>query len=193
MWLKRCIWWKKVHSETLSVYIDLYKKLREEGWKITWVVCDGRRGVLEYFKWQWIPVQKCHFHQMQTWRMYLWKKTKDKHESILDLKHVYDHLGKIDYEWLSLLLWVWKEKRREYLKEKNLYGQLIHVKEMKAYRSLLRNIGYLETHNKDNQIPTTTNGLDGWVFGWIKPHIAMHRWMNTENLCKFIENYFATH
>ena len=180
-------------SETLSVYIDLYKKLRSEWRIITWAVCDGRRWVLEYFTWQWIAVQKCHFHQAQTWRFYLWKKNKNKHESILDLKHVYDHLGKIDYEWLSLLAEARKEKWNEYLKERNLYGKLVHVREMKAYRSLLRNIGYLRTHETHEGIPTTTNGLDGWVFSWLKTHIAMHRWMNVENLCKFIENYFATH
>jgi hypothetical protein len=111
----------------------------------------------------------------------------------MELKHVYEHLGKIDYEWLNLLLGAWKEKRWEYLKERNIHNQLLHVKELKAYRSLLRNIGYLRTHEDNEWVPTTTNGLDGGVFGWIKPHIAMHRWMNRENLCKFIENYFATH
>jgi hypothetical protein len=193
--LKRCIWWERVTSETLSVYVDLYKKLRWEWRKIKGVVCDGRRWVLEYFKGQWIAVQKCHFHQEQTWRLYLWKKSKNKHESILELKYVYEHLGKIDYEWLNLLLWVWKEKWSEYLKEKNLEWHVIHVKQMKAYRSLLRNIGYLETHEKEKDlwIPTTTNWLDWWVFSWLKSHKSMHRWMNRKNACKFIENYFWTH
>jgi hypothetical protein len=195
VWLQRCIWRKKVGSEKLAYYQDLYKQLVLEWRKITWVVCDGRRWVLEYFKRIWIPVQKCHFHQSQTWKFYLWKKKRNKHECILELKYIYEHLGKVDYEWLKLLLVDWKERWDEYLKERNIHGRLLHIKVLKAYKSLLRNIPYLETHEvkKELWIPTTTNGLDGWVFSWIKTHISIHRGLNDENISKLIENYFALH
>jgi hypothetical protein len=185
----------RVWSEKLVYYQDLYKQLVSEWRKIIWVVCDGRRWVLEYFKHRWIPVQKCHFHQSQTWKFYLWKKKKSKHKCIIELKYIYEHLGKVDYEWLRLLLLDWKERWDEYLKEKNQYGKLLHIKVLKAYKSLLRNIPYLETHEvkKNLWIPTTTNGLDGWVFSWVKTHISIHRGLNDENLSKLIENYFASH
>jgi hypothetical protein len=193
--LQKCIWRLKVKNKRVSHYECLYKQLISEWRKITWVVCDGRRWVIEYFKSIWVPVQKCHFHQQQTWKFYLWKKTKNKDKCILELKYIYEHLGKVDYEGLALLLLDWRERRDEYLKEKNLYGKILHIKVLKAYRSLLRNIPYLETHEVRSNlwIPTTTNGLDWWVFSWVKTHISIHRGLNDENLSKLIENYFSTH
>jgi len=193
--LQRCIWRMKVDSEQTSYYQELYDQLVFEWWKILWVVCDGRRWVMQYFCRMWIPVQKCHFHQVQTWKLYLWKKKKGKHENILELKYIYEHLGKVDYEGLKLLLLDWRERWSWYLNEKNHEWKLLHTKALKAYRSLLRNIPYLETHEsrKELWIPTTTNGLDGWVFSWIKTHISIHRWLNDENLSKLIENYLSSH
>jgi len=47
---------------------------------------------------------------------------------------------------LRLLLLDWKERWDEYLKEKNVHGKLSHLKVLKAYKSLLKNIPYLETY-----------------------------------------------
>ncbi len=193
--LQRCIWWLQIESEKVVHYQELYEQLLFEWRKVLWVVCDGRTGVMRYFSRMWIPVQKCHFHQAQTWKHYLGKKRKSKHECILELKYIYEHLGKVDYEGLRLLLVDRKERWNGYLNERNYEWKLLHTKALKAYRSLLKNIPHLEVHEtrKELCIPTTTNGLDGWIFSWIKTHTSIHRGLNDENLSKLIVSYLSSH
>ncbi len=193
--LKKCIYWKRVLKEDIWCYKELYQDLVLKWREIVGIVCDGRRWVLEYFSSLGIPAQKCHFHQSQTGRLYLGKKTKNKHPCILELKYIYEHLGRLDYEWLRLLLFDRKERWEEYLWERNIYWRRLHKKPLKAYRSLLRNIKYLEIHEVYFylEIPTTTNGLDWWVFSWLKSWISIHRGLNDKNLCKLIEYYFFLH
>ena len=61
--LRRNIWWREVSGERQVHYLYGRQILEERGWTFTAAVVDGRRGLTTVFN--DIPVQICHFHQLQ--------------------------------------------------------------------------------------------------------------------------------
>ena len=51
-----------VKNETNIQYIEGVNQLKERGFTIVAIVCDGRKGLVQSFK--GIPVQMCQFHQV---------------------------------------------------------------------------------------------------------------------------------
>ena len=63
-----------VRSETNAQYNQGIKTLKEQGFVINGIVCDGRRGLINSFK--GIPVQMCQFHQAAIVRRYITKNPR---------------------------------------------------------------------------------------------------------------------
>lgn len=67
--LKQNIYRKEIISETINEYLLARITIERQGWIITGVVLDGRRGAKAVFA--DLPVQMCHFHQRQIINRYL--------------------------------------------------------------------------------------------------------------------------
>ena len=59
----------EVKTETNTLYAQEMGSLKAKGIEIQSILCDGRKGISQTFP--DIPVQLCHFHQVQTVRRYL--------------------------------------------------------------------------------------------------------------------------
>jgi hypothetical protein len=63
-----------VKTETNTLYVKGINELKNQGFEIVAIVCDGRKGLLQSF--QDIPVQMCQFHQVAIIRRYITKNPK---------------------------------------------------------------------------------------------------------------------
>ncbi|MDQ5928688.1 MAG: hypothetical protein QG594_463 [Bacteroidota bacterium] len=63
-----------VKSETNDLYIEGINELKNKGFTILAIVCDGRKGLFKSFG--EIPVQMCQFHQKEIIRRYLTRNPK---------------------------------------------------------------------------------------------------------------------
>lgn len=68
------IWWKFVDEECLSDYRYGHQLMKDLGYTITSVTCDGFRGLVGVFA--DVPTQFCHFHQKQIVRRYVTKNPR---------------------------------------------------------------------------------------------------------------------
>ena len=64
----------EVKYETNTLYAQAIGRLTAKGIEIQSIVCDGRKGIPQTFP--DIPVQRYHFHQVQTVRRYLTRNPK---------------------------------------------------------------------------------------------------------------------
>ncbi|WP_424580035.1 transposase [Volucribacter psittacicida] len=72
---EKVIYHQIVKTEKASYYQLALNKLREKGYIIQSITCDGRRGLLnEIFN---TPVQMCHFHLVAM----VMRKLRKKHQS----------------------------------------------------------------------------------------------------------------
>ena len=64
----------EVEYETNVLYLKAVNKLKAKGIKIQSITCDLRKGLVDLFP--NIPVQLCHFHQIQNIKKYLTNNPK---------------------------------------------------------------------------------------------------------------------
>lgn len=172
-----------VWRETVSVYITMLRALCILGYDIVAIVVDGRRGVKEQlgalFR---IPVQLCHFHQIQAGVRYLGKYPKT--EAAKDLLRLYRSIGSWFQEKLEANLAVWAMEYDDLLAERTIHPSgrwsYTHRRLRSAWVSLRRNLLYLYVYQQypELAIPNTTNPLDGGVFSPMKTMLKTHRGLN---------------
>jgi hypothetical protein len=188
--LKCNLWWKEVTEETPLVYAGGLHELRKQGWDITGVVLDGKRGVARVF--QSLPVQICQFHQVKTVTKYLTRKPKT--EAGRELRSIALQLTRSTEKEFSTLLTNWYTRWKDFLSErtpcpccKANRWPYTHRKLRAAYRSLTTHLAFLFTYQKypDLHLPNTTNTLDG-MFSQIKNRLAVHRGAKQEFRYKLI-------
>ena len=86
-----------VKTETNQQYAQGIEYLRQQGFTILSIVCDGRRGLLQLFP--GIPVQMCNFHQVAIVRRYLTKKPKmQASKELWELTLILAHTDKESFE-----------------------------------------------------------------------------------------------
>ena len=95
-----------VKNETNALYKQGIQELKDKGFEIMAIVCDGRKGLLQSF--ENIPVQMCQFHQKQIVVRYLTKKPKL--QAGQELMKVIDLLTKTDKESFEGALGLWYNK-----------------------------------------------------------------------------------
>jgi len=164
------------------------KILESEGWTFTGAVIDGRRGLATVFS--DIPVQMCHFHQVQIVRRYLTSRPKTL--SGRELLNIIYTLRYADEHTFTLRLEHWHRQWNDYIKEKTLvagtkHWYYTHKEVRKAYMSIKRNLPYLFTYQKypELHIPNTTNSLDG-SFAQLKGKLRAHSGLTKERRFKVI-------
>lgn len=186
--LKRNLWWGEVSTEVMANYYYGRKILEAQGWFFTAAVVDGRRGLATVFK--DIPVQVCHFHQLQTMTKYLTRKPKT--EAGRELRFLALTLTKTNEATFTKALLQYEEKWFHFLNEKTIIlglnrPQYTHKNVRSALWSLKANLPYLFTYLRYPElgIPNTTNTIDGY-FASVKKKVAAHHGLRRDRRFKLI-------
>ena len=180
-----------VIHESNSLYNQGIKELKNKGFDIIAVVCDGRKGLIQSFT--DIPVQMCQFHQSAIIRRYLTKKPKLK--AAQELMEVMDLMKQTDKESFIGTLDLWHEKWQDFLNERTVNPQTnksfyTHKRLRSAYRSLKNNLPWIFTWYDyfELDIPNTTNAIDGH-FADLKNKLRNHNGLSLKRKRKFIDGF----
>ena len=180
-----------VKSETNSQYIKGIEELKNRGFCILAIVCDGRKGLIQSFK--DILVQMCQFHQSAIIRRYLTKSPKL--QAAKELMEVVDLMKQTDKESFIGALSLWFDKWEIFLNERtrNIDSKksfYTHKRLRSAYRSLKNNLPWLFTwyDNYELNIPNTTNAIDGH-FSDLKNKLRNHNGLSLQRKKKFIDEF----
>lgn len=168
-----------VRHETNSYYVQGINELKNKGFVISAIVCDGRKGLIQSFG--DIPVQMCQFHQCAIIRRYLTKRPRLL--AAQELITVVDLMKQTDKESFTGALMEWFAKWENFLNERSKNEQsgktfYTHKRLRSAYRSLKNNLPWLFTwyDNIDLKIPNTTNAIDGH-FADLKKQTSQPQWI----------------
>lgn len=179
-----------VKTETNALYLQGVEHLKQEGFTILAIVCDGRRGLFQLFP--GMPMQMCNFHQVAIIRRYLTKKPKmQASKELWQLTLMLAHTDKESFEGG---LTDWYVKWMDFLNERKVdekgKKRYIHKRLRSAYRSLRTNLQWLFTwyDNTEMQIPNTTNAIDGHFAG-LKNKLRNHNGLSIQRKMKFINEF----
>ncbi|WP_228777458.1 IS256 family transposase, variant Zn-binding type [Lonepinella koalarum] len=181
-----------VKTEKAVYYKIAINKLREKGYKIQSITCDGKRGLLkDLFD---TPIQLCHFHQVA---MVIRKLTRNpKSEAGKELKNLVKTLKNSTKNTFYRHLNEWYQKHKNYLLERSEKAEqngrkpFKHKQLRSAYFSLKRHENVLFTFEKypELKIEKTTNRLEG-LFKELKKKLAVHSGLKTKNKILFIQDF----
>ncbi len=180
-----------VKTETNAQYIQGVNLLKNKGFIVDGIVCDGRKGLIQAFS--NIPVQMCQFHQSAIIRRYLTKKPKLP--AAIELLKIVDLMKQTDKESFTGALTGWFESWESFLNERTVSKETgrsfyTHKRLRSAYRSLKTNLPWLFTwyDNIELGIPNTTNAIDGH-FADLKNKLRNHNGQSRESKIKFINEF----
>jgi len=180
-------------TEKIIVYHELKWRLEKQGFKFLAVVVDGKRGLINLF--HDIPVQMCHFHQIQIVTRYL--TTRPKLPASQVLRHITRWIPKSNEKEMTEVLDLWHNEWKDFLKEKtqNLKTKkwfYTHKRLRSAYRSLRKNLPHFYTYQRypELHIPNTTNSLDG-TFAHLKDMLRIHRGLRKFRKLKLIDEMLS--
>jgi hypothetical protein len=180
-----------VKNETNQLYLDGITHLKNKGFIIKAIVCDGRKGLFQLFG--NIPMQMCQFHQAAIITRYLTRNPKI--EAGKELRELTLLLTKTDKESFIGGLDQWHAKWKSFLNERTKEAatgktHYTHKKLRSAYRSLKTNLPWLFTwyDYMELKIPNTTNAIDG-QFADLKTKLRCHNGLNLNRKKKFIDEF----
>ena len=181
-----------VRTETNALYIQGINALKNQGFEVVGIVCDGRKGLLQSF--ENIPVQMCQFHQVAIIRRYITKNPKMP--ASIDLKELVAMMKMTDKESFEGGLYLWHIKWKTFLNERTINletgkSSYTHKRLRSAYRSLKTNLKWLFTwyDYMELNIPNTTNAIDGH-FSDLKNKLRNHNGLSKTRKIKFIDEFF---
>ena len=167
---------KELFSETTSAYQTARADLEEQGIHLTAFVGDGRLATP--FVFSDIPVQMCHFHQIQIAVRYL--TTRPELPAGQELLALVRTLPTTDKESFTDAFLLWCRTWADFLKEKSINpktgrSSYTHRRLRSARTSIAEHIDNLFTFQNypDLHIPNTTNSLDG-SFKKLKLALGVH-------------------
>jgi hypothetical protein len=190
-WSKENLLKYYIKHETNALYIQGVEQLKNRGFTVKAIVCDGRKGLIQSFP--DLPVQMCQFHQCAIIRRYLTKNPKL--QAAKELLEVVDLMKQTDKESFIGFLELWFEKWESFLKERTVNpltkkSFYTHKRLRSAYRSLKNNLSWLFTWYEypDLNIPNTTNAIDGH-FADLKNKLRNHNGLSIKRKKKFIDGF----
>ncbi len=181
-----------VKYETNSLYAKGTSRLKELGYEIEAIVCDGRKGLFRLF--DATPMQMCQFHQMAIITRYLTRRPKI--QAAQELRELTLTLARTDKQSFSAALAGWFDKWETFLNERTINPETgksfyTHKRLRSAYRSLTANLPWLFTFSDhpNLRIPNTTNSIDG-LFADLKNKLRCHNGLSEIRKKKFIDEFF---
>lgn len=190
----KILWHKHVRHETVADYVEGVEWLRQHGFTIHGIVCDGLRGLFRALS--GYRVQMCQFHQQRIVRTYL--TGNPELEASRELLALSNRLTSSTKEDFMRNLEEWHGRWRTFLSERTAETSgrthFTHRPLRSAYLSLKRNMPYLWTayDNPNLGIPNTNNGLEG-TFTDIKSKLRVHSGISRKNRSRFLDEYIARH
>lgn len=185
--------WKYVETEKLGYYLEELRNLVGLGYTFKSFTIDGRRGVVQLLQryFNTIPIQLCHFHQVQIVLRYTTRKPKT--ECGKDLKLLILNLKNLSKAEFAQQLKNLQNKYKDFLKERNEQSQFQHRRLRSAFRSIKANLPYLFTFEDypELEIPKTTNSCDG-SFGHWKYKVRLHRDLNIDRKKQMIDKILCS-
>ncbi len=180
-----------VKNESNELYKKGISELKNNGYIILAIVCDGKSGLLKSFG--KIPVQMCQFHQAAIIRRYITKRRRM--QASIELKHIVWLMIRTDKESFEGLLNEWFIKWKSFMNERTLNektekSHYTHKRLRSAFRSLKTNSKWLFTWYDffDLEIPNTTNALEGH-FSDLKNKLRNHNGLTLVRKKKFIDEF----
>ena len=181
-----------IEHETVTLYLMAVRLLQEQGVTVQGITADGLRGLHQAFT--PIPVQMCHYHQVQIVTRHLTRRPKSSagqelRALVLTLKSSTEASFRQQLE-------AWYSRHQSYLNERstNPFTRRSHYthKDLRAaWNSLNRHLDRLFTFERFRalDIPKTTNILEGH-FGHLKRKIRCHQGLSDERKIRLINDYF---
>ncbi|SEH05408.1 Uncharacterised protein [Candidatus Venteria ishoeyi] len=180
-----------VKYETNAQYKYGIEELKERGFDVIAIVCDGRRGLINSFI--DIPVQMCQFHQAAIIRRYITRNPRLP--ASIELKEIVGMMKQTDKESFEGAIELWYKKWKPFLNERTVNEETgksnyTHKRLRSAHRSLKTNMKWLFTwYDKiELNIPNTTNAIDGH-FADLKSKLRNHNGLSIERKKKFIDGF----
>ncbi|QBQ63174.1 transposase [Actinobacillus indolicus] len=181
-----------VRTEKDIYYKLALNRLREKGYIIQSIICDGRRGLMkDLFN---TPVQMCQFHMVAI----VMRKLRRKYQSQAgkELKIIVKTLTSSSKNEFYRRLHSWFIKHQTFLKERSDkanekgYFPYKHRNVRSAYASLKRYMDYIFTYEKCSElnIEKTTNRLEG-LFSELKRKLNNHNGLTKKRKMLFIQDF----
>lgn len=174
------------HTETTYGYVLLREELERYGYTVLSVTGDGFGGIRSAF--HGIPFQMCHVHMERLVIKYTTRKPLTEAGRVLlaltrTLHHTDSHI-------FTERLKQFGERYKTFLDEKTIHPvtgdwSYTHEGVRTAYFSLVRLRKYLFTYERDENISTTTNSLEGH-FRHVKKHLGAHSGLTLRNQQKIL-------
>ncbi|WP_419856495.1 IS256 family transposase, variant Zn-binding type, partial [Actinobacillus pleuropneumoniae] len=188
---------KVVYHQIVKTEKDIYYKkainhLREKGYIIQSITCDGRRGLLKDL--MNTPTQMCQFHLVAI----VMRALRKKHQSHAGrkLKTIIKTLKVSSKNEFYLKIHHWKIKHKAFLEERsdkpNEKGKYPykHRNVRSAYTSIKRYMDYIFTYEKypELNIEKTTNRIEG-LFKELKDKLRPHSGLTRKHKILFIQDF----
>lgn len=181
-----------VRTEKVMYYQLALNRLREKGYIIQSITCDGKRGLMkDLFD---TPIQMCQFHMIAI----VMRKLRKKHQSQAgkELKIITKTLTKCSKNEFYLRLHHWFIKYQDFLKARSDkanekgYFPYKHRNVRGAYASLKRYMDFIFTYEKypELSIESTTNRLEG-LFSELKRKLNNHNGLTKKRKALFIQDF----
>ena len=188
---------KVVYHQIVKTEKDIYYKkalnrLREKGYVIQSLTCDGRRGLLkDLFN---TPTQMCQFHLVAI----VMRALRKKHQSHAgrELKSIIKTLKTSAKNEFYLKIYEWKKKHHAFLNERsempNEKGKYPykHRSVRSAMASIKRYYEYIFTYEKypELNIEKTTNRIEG-LFKELKDKLRPYSGLTRKHNILFIQDF----
>ena len=189
---KKVIYHQIVRTEKDVYYKIAINRLREKGYIIQSITCDGRRGLLKDLL--DTPTQMCQFHLAAI----VMRTLRKKHQSHAgrELKTIIKTLKSSSKNEFYLRLHHWKIKYQDFLNERSDkpnergYFPYKHRNVRSAYASIKRYMDCIFTYEKHPElnIEKTTNRLEG-LFSELKRKLNNHNGLSKLHKIMFIKDF----
>ena len=186
---KKTIYAQEVSSETTFAYQVAYEKITTNGYVLSAIVSDGR-FVASQWLFPGIPIQMCHYHQLQIVIGYL--TLNPKLTAGIELLHLARTITHNDEASFTDAFKLWCRTYHDFLQEKTFNLETdrwhwTHKRLRQARDSIAAHLPYLFTFQKypELHIPNTTNSLDG-KFKKAKIALAVHSGLNHAQQIKLV-------
>jgi transposase-like protein len=186
---KKVVHVKEVDAERVQIYKNIIEKFVKAGTKINGIVVDGRSGVIPALE-EYAPVQMCHFHFVAIVTRYLGKKRSKTFQSLV-LKHLSRTALKMGQVSFSEFISLYEDMYSDYMNEKKINPEtgrpvFAHKRIRQAFRTLSRFKDNLFTFEHVENMPNTTNSLDGKISA-TKAKINIHRGLKADRKVKLFK------
>lgn len=167
--------WQFAETETTSGYRSLRNQLEGLGYTIQSVTADGFSGIPTAFS--GVPYQMCHVHMERLVTIRTTRKPQTEAGQVL--LALARSLHTTNSHQFHIRLQQYIDRYRDILNAKTAHPitgewDWTHRPLRQAVQSLVRLRPYLFTFEHDDQIPKTTNGLEGH-FSHLKQYFGIHR------------------